>query len=80
MPGQGKRRRGRQRGGAPQAVGRWEALFETQDEPEFRTELRRLRAEHPEIDETAIRVDTFCGRSTHPTTYRLSVFVPAAES
>ncbi|MFF7203282.1 hypothetical protein [Streptomyces sp. NPDC008141] len=37
-----------------------------------------MRADGEQIDWTAIRMDTLCGRSTHPTTYRLSLFVPAA--
>lgn len=53
-------------------------LFETQDVSEWRARVRRLRADGEQIDWTAIRMDTLCGRSTHPTTYRLSLFVPAA--
>ncbi|MFE4830806.1 hypothetical protein [Streptomyces sp. NPDC056672] len=54
-------------------------LFETQDESEWRVELQRLRTENSEnkqIDWTAVRLDTLCGRLTQPTTYRLSLFVP----
>ncbi|MEW1776698.1 hypothetical protein [Streptomyces sp. NPDC086777] len=82
MPEQHKRRRQhrdeRQRAAdrfAPEA-GRWEVLFETQDAPEWREHMRRLRASDTRIDWSATRVDTFCGRLTQPTTYRLSLFVP----
>ncbi|WP_261992124.1 hypothetical protein [Streptomyces sp. MS191] len=53
-------------------------LVETQDAAEFRTRIRRLQASDPRIDWSSTRIDTFCGRLTHPTTHRLSVFVPAA--
>ncbi|WEH17097.1 hypothetical protein [Streptomyces sp. VNUA24] len=56
-------------------AGRWEVLFETQDESEWHTHLRRLRASDAQIDWTAARLDRLCGRDTHPTTFRLSVFV-----
>ncbi|WP_405983332.1 hypothetical protein [Streptomyces sp. NBC_00872] len=91
MPGQRKRKRrqqeGRQRAAARFApeiateTGRWEVLFETQDESEWRVELQRLRTENSEnkqIDWTAVRLDTLCGRLTQPTTYRLSLFVPTS--
>ncbi|MFI8289986.1 hypothetical protein EAO71_13685 [Streptomyces sp. ms191] len=84
MPGQRKRKSRRRTGGeraaarlAPDA-GRWEVLVETQDAAEFRTRIRRLQASDPRIDWSSTRIDTFCGRLTHPTTHRLSVFVPAA--
>ncbi|MGF1425938.1 hypothetical protein [Kitasatospora sp. LaBMicrA B282] len=85
MPGQRKRKR--QRRGevqrttarfAPDA-GHWEVLFETQDESEWRDHIHRLRATDTQIDWTAIRIDTFCGRLVQPTTYRLSLFVPTPE-
>lgn len=83
MPGQRRRKRkqedDRRRATdrfAPEA-GRWEGVFETRDESEWRTHLQRLRAEHGGIDRTATRLDIFCGRLINPTTYRLSVFVPA---
>ncbi|GAQ62528.1 hypothetical protein SsS58_02895 [Streptomyces scabiei] len=60
-------------------VGRWEVLFETQDESEWHTHLRRLRASDDQIDWTAARLDRLCGRDTHPTTFRLSVFVRGRE-
>ncbi|MEU6198340.1 hypothetical protein [Streptomyces sp. NPDC047061] len=81
MPGQ--RRRSRQRKDeirrvadrfAPEA-GRWEVLFETRDEPEWREHIRRLRASDTQIDWSAARMDTLCGRLMQPTTYRLSLFV-----
>ena len=84
VPGQRKRKRqqeGRQRDAArfaPEA-GRWEALFETEDESESRAQVRRLRAENRQIDWAAVRMDSLCGRLVHPTTYRLSVFVPTAQ-
>ncbi len=56
-------------------AGRWEVLFETQDESEWREHIRRLRASDTRIDWAAARMDTFCGRLTQPTTYRLSLFV-----
>ncbi|MEV6399415.1 hypothetical protein AB0M39_32285 [Streptomyces sp. NPDC051907] len=83
MPGQRKRkqqRERRQRAGAgftPEA-GRWEVLFETQDGRELHAEVRRLRADDRQLDWTSVRVDTFCGRLSQPTTYRLSLFVPHA--
>ncbi|MDX3520353.1 hypothetical protein [Streptomyces scabiei] len=60
-------------------AGRWEVLFETQDEAEWHTHLRRLRASDDRIDWTAVRLDRLCGRHTHPTTFRLSVFVRGRE-
>ncbi|MFF3411192.1 hypothetical protein ACFYW8_34345 [Streptomyces sp. NPDC002742] len=51
-------------------------LFETQDEPQWRAHLRRLRASDTQIDWTAVRVDMLCGRLVQQTTYRLSLFVP----
>ncbi|WP_123963593.1 hypothetical protein [Streptomyces sp. TLI_185] len=61
---------------APEA-GHWKVVFETQDEAEWRTHLRQLRATDPRIDWSTARVDTLCGRLRQPTTYRLSVFVAA---
>ncbi|MFE5942150.1 hypothetical protein [Streptomyces sp. NPDC056480] len=85
MPGQRKRRRQRQRElvdlsraadrFGPDA-GRWELCYTTEDESEWQAELRRLRTEEPGLDWDAVRLDMLCGRSTHPTTYRLSLFVP----
>jgi hypothetical protein len=53
--------------------------FETQDAAEFRAHLHRLRSADVRIDWTMTRIDTLCGRLVQPTTYRLSVFVPAPE-
>ncbi|MFB6525959.1 MULTISPECIES: hypothetical protein [unclassified Streptomyces] len=85
MPGQRKRRRQRQRERADRSreadrfgpdAGRWELRYATTDESEWHAELRRLRTEEPGLDWDAVRLDMLCGRSTHPTTYRLSVFAP----
>ncbi|WP_262057148.1 hypothetical protein [Streptomyces sp. STR69] len=57
-------------------AGGWEVVFETQDESAWRAYLRLLRAADEQIDWSAARMDTFCGRLTQPTTYRLSLFVP----
>ncbi|WP_331771082.1 hypothetical protein OG948_46500 (plasmid) [Embleya sp. NBC_00888] len=51
-------------------------LFETQDEVAWRAHIRDLRATDRQIDWTAVRIDTLCGRLIQPTTYRLSIFVP----
>ena len=59
-------------------MGRWEVLFETRDESEWHTHIRRLQASDTQIDWTAVRVDRLCGRLTQPTTFRLSLFVPNA--
>ncbi|MFD7702768.1 hypothetical protein [Streptomyces caelestis] len=85
MPGQRRRRRRQQdearRAAARSApgAGRWEVLFETRDESEWHAHIRRLRASGTPIDWTAVRVDTLCGRLAHPTTFRLSLFVPKAD-
>ncbi|WP_326665345.1 hypothetical protein [Streptomyces sp. NBC_00385] len=79
MPGQGKRRRRqeaeRQRIAARTApdLGQWEVVFETRDPAELRARLHSLR--QARVDEATIRIDTLCGRLTHPTTYRLSRYV-----
>ena len=82
MPGQRKRKhrqREEQRRAAerlaPEA-GHWKAVFETQDESEWRTHLRHLQATDRRIDWSTVRLDMLCGRLRQPTTYRLSVFVP----
>ncbi|MEV0775803.1 hypothetical protein ACIBLA_29185 [Streptomyces sp. NPDC050433] len=79
MPGQRKRERGRERRrGSSEAEwgpGRWTVVFETADEARWRTEVRRRIAEHEVKDPSMFRLDTFCGRTRLPTTYRLSVFV-----
>lgn len=57
-------------------AGRWEVVFKTKDETEFRTHLHRVRTEYESPDDSMLRVDTLCGRLKHSTTYRLSLFVP----
>ncbi|MFC9930291.1 hypothetical protein [Streptomyces sp. NPDC127190] len=86
MPGQRKRKQQRERQRRAEAeraaarfapeAGHWEVLFQTQDETEWRSYVRRLRASDEQLDWSAVRMDTFCGRLVQPTTYRLSVFVP----
>lgn len=84
MPGQRKRNQAHRREAtrttdrfAPEA-GTWKVLFETQDEPTWTAELHRLRtAPAPSIDWSMTRIDTWCGRLIHPTTYRLSLFIPS---
>ncbi|MEV8412160.1 hypothetical protein AB0P45_00890 [Streptomyces niveus] len=80
MPGQRKRKRGAERraSAAELGPGRWTVLYETTDEARWRTEARRLMAEHEVRDPSMFRLDTLCGRTVLPTTYRLSVFVPDA--
>ncbi|MFE7615847.1 hypothetical protein [Streptomyces sp. NPDC057496] len=51
-------------------------VFETQDVTQWHAHLHRLRAGKGRIDWSMTRIDTFCGRLVHPTTYRLSLFVP----
>ncbi|WP_079250771.1 hypothetical protein [Streptomyces amritsarensis] len=53
-------------------------FYETQEQAELREFLRRLRDEGRVTDPAHIRIDTFCGRLTHPTAYRVSVYVPDA--
>jgi hypothetical protein len=82
VPGQRKRKRqqeaSRQQAAARFAeAGHWDVLIETQDESDWHAQVRRLRAENQQIDWTAVRIDTFCGRMLQPTTYRLSLFVPS---
>ncbi|WP_369144961.1 hypothetical protein [Streptomyces sp. R44] len=82
MPGQRKRKKrqrealARHRDRFGPDAGHWEVVCSPQDETALRAEMRRLRAERPDLDEDAVRVDMLCGRLVHPTTYRLSVFVP----
>ncbi len=57
-------------------TGHWQVIFETRDESEWHAHLRRLRAGAERIDWAMTRIDTLCGRLVHPTTYRLSLFVP----
>ncbi|MGW7610303.1 hypothetical protein ACWGKW_24085 [Streptomyces sp. NPDC054766] len=51
-------------------------VFETGDVSEFNAYLRGLRAGKEKFDAELTRIDTLCGRLTHLTTYRLSLFVP----
>ncbi|WNI20487.1 hypothetical protein [Streptomyces sp. ITFR-16] len=80
MAGQRKRKRRqeaeRQRAAARTAPdkGRWTVVLETGDESALQAELGRLREAF--VDESMLRIDTLCGRLTHPTAYRLSRFVP----
>ncbi|WP_327253301.1 hypothetical protein [Streptomyces sp. NBC_01244] len=80
MPGQRKRARTRSRIRATQrtadAPGRWEPLFSTTEQSELRTYLDRLRADGTVTDPSQLRIDLLCGRLAHPTTYRVSLFVP----
>ncbi|WP_034091179.1 hypothetical protein [Streptacidiphilus albus] len=84
MPGQQKRKRQeqqrRQRAAARFApgTGEWEVLFETQDEREWRTYIRRLREPGQQIDLESLRLDALCRRPPQPSTFRLSRFVPNA--
>lgn len=78
MPGQRKRKRSRERAHrrTAETPGRWEPLFSTGDQAELRAYLRRLQAEDTGIDPELLRIDTFCGRLTHPSSHRVSLFVP----
>ncbi|MEV6577369.1 hypothetical protein AB0M92_04280 [Streptomyces sp. NPDC051582] len=77
MPGQQKRKRSRERAHRRAAAvrGHWEPLFSTQVHAEMKEYVGRLCAER-ELDPECVRIDQFCGRLTHPTSYRVSVFVP----
>lgn len=82
VPGQRKQKRqheaSRQQAAARFAeAGHWDVLIETQDELDWRAQVRRLRAENQQIDWASVRIDTLCGRMLQPTTYRLSLFVPS---
>ena len=80
MPGQRRRReREARRAGARvarEARGRWEVLFETTDEAEWRAYRRSGRGKPVGLREEDLRVDVLCGRGAHPTIYRLSMLVP----
>ncbi|MET9886206.1 hypothetical protein ABZZ20_24345 [Streptomyces sp. NPDC006430] len=82
MPGQRKRKRSRERAyrRAEDVPGRWEPLFSTQEQAEMKEYVRRLHAEGTVTDPSQLRFDTFCGRLVHPTSYRVSIFVPDARS
>ncbi|MEU5386786.1 hypothetical protein [Kitasatospora cineracea] len=79
MPGQHRRKRrqeaARRRQAARYEGWQWHPLYSTQDYAEFTAYFRRLRAERTH-DEERLRLDMFCGRLTHPTTYRISVLMP----
>ncbi|MER7462863.1 hypothetical protein [Streptomyces sp. NPDC097981] len=81
MPGQRKRKRSRERAHrrAEDVPGRWEPLFSTQEHSELKEYVRRLHAEGKVTDPTHLRIDMFCGRLVHPTTYRVSIYVPVPE-
>ncbi|MFD8411794.1 hypothetical protein ACFV2Q_08530 [Streptomyces sp. NPDC059650] len=51
-------------------------MFSTQDHAEFTAEIKRLHQTGAFTDPSQLRCDMFCGRLEHPSTYRLSVFVP----
>ncbi|MEU6862744.1 hypothetical protein ABZ924_05615 [Streptomyces sp. NPDC046876] len=78
MPGQRKRKRARERGLRESELppGHWEPLFSTQDQAELRAYVRRLHEERTITDPRLLRIDMFCGRLRHPTTHRISVYVP----
>ncbi|MFF3861798.1 hypothetical protein [Streptomyces sp. NPDC002209] len=77
MPGQQKRKRSRERAHRRAAAvpGHWEPLFSTQVHAEMKEYIRHLYTER-EIAPECVRIDQFCGRLTHPTTYQVSIFVP----
>ncbi|WP_327306232.1 hypothetical protein OG730_24310 [Streptomyces sp. NBC_01298] len=78
MPGQRKRARSRIRATqrTADARGRWEPLFSTAEESEVRAYVGRLRADGTVSDPSQLRIDLFCGRLEHPSTYQVSLFVP----
>jgi hypothetical protein len=80
MPGQRRRREreARRRAAREQreSEGRWEVVFETTDEAEWRAFRARPAGALDGFADEDLRVDVLCGRGTHPTTYRLSALVP----
>ncbi|MFF3215346.1 hypothetical protein ACFYYB_32475 [Streptomyces sp. NPDC002886] len=78
MPGQRKRARSRIRATqrTADARGRWEPLFSTTEESEVRAYVARLRADGTATDPSQLRIDLFCSRLEHPSTYQVSLFVP----
>ncbi|MFI1150256.1 hypothetical protein [Streptomyces sp. NPDC020817] len=78
MPGQQKRKRSRERAHRRAAAvrGHWEPLFSTQVHAEMKEYVHRLVSEGEVTDPETLRIDQFCGRLTHPTSYRVSIFVP----
>ncbi|MFB7979944.1 hypothetical protein [Streptomyces vinaceus] len=81
MPGQQKRKRSRERAHrrATAVRGHWEPLFSTREHGEVKEYVRRLATERG-ISPECVRIDQFCGRTVHPTSYRVSVFVPEASA
>lgn len=80
MPGQRRRREREARRAeartAREARGRWEVLFETTDEAEWRAYRQRAGGGSARFGADDLRVDVLCGRGAHPTAYRVSVLVP----
>ncbi|MGW6709788.1 hypothetical protein ACWGDE_33550 [Streptomyces sp. NPDC054956] len=79
MPGRRKRKQSRERAHRRAAAlppGGWEPLFSTEDYAAFRAYVHRLRAQTPPVDPSRLRLDTFCCRPPHLSTYQVSVFVP----
>ncbi|KJY33250.1 hypothetical protein ADK59_14750 [Streptomyces sp. XY332] len=76
LPGQQKRKRSRERAHRRAAAvpGHWEPLFSTQVHAELKEYVRRLHAERT-VEPECLRIDQFCGRNTHPSTYQVSIFV-----
>ncbi|MFD8979827.1 hypothetical protein [Streptomyces sp. NPDC059564] len=78
MPGQRKRKAQRRRESdarwAARSAGRWERRFSTQDQDEFRAYVRELLRTGIRAED--VRLDTLCGRLTHPTSHVVSVWVP----
>lgn len=83
MPGQRKRkqkqRRDWERSRPDRVPGHWEPLFSTQVHSELKEFTRRLHEEGTVTDPAQLRIDMFCGRLTHPSSYRVSVYVPDVE-
>ncbi|MFD6227255.1 hypothetical protein ACFWFZ_10275 [Streptomyces sp. NPDC060232] len=84
MPGRRRRKQRQQREGErnrPDTVpGRWEPVFSTQEHAELREFVRRLHEEGTVTDPSRLRIDLFCGRHTHPSSYQVSVYVPDASA
>lgn len=82
MPGQRKRKLAdsRRPASAPdRRSGRWDVVLETRDQAEFRQRIQQLQSGPHPANPSELRIDTLCGRLEHPTTYRLSRFVPSDE-
>jgi hypothetical protein len=52
-------------------------VFHTQDEAEWLAFKHRFTSEQEAPDPSMIRIDIFCGRLAQPTSYQMSLFVPA---